>query len=354
MEVINRYIAVEMFKSTGIALVSLLTLVLVFTFADELGDLGEGQYDIVKIFQYLALIAPRNFHELIPAAAILGALVTLGSMANNFELTAMRAAGVSRWQIIFSVLRAGVLMMAVSLFVSEVIAPSTEQAAQMLKFTAKNEQIALRTKFGFWARDGNTYLNIREITNSSELKDVSIYEMTEDNAMKYATQAARASFSGNKWQLEDIKRTDFSGEGVKVTLSETAVLDSLLDPEILDVVVVKPNRLSIIGLARYITFLEENGQNASRYMLAMTGKLIRPLLILTMLLISIPFVLNIHQTSSLGFRILVGALIGISFNLIDKLFGNLGIVYGLHPVISASLPFLVVTGASVWAIRRMD
>jgi lipopolysaccharide export system permease protein len=354
MKVINKYIAVEMLKSTAVAVSFLLSLVLVITFADEIDDMGTGQYGFVEILKYLALIAPRNFYELLPAAALLGALITLGGMANNYELTAMRAAGISRWQIIFAALRVGVLLIFVSLFVSEVVAPTTEQAAQMLKFTAKNEQIALRTKYGFWTRDGDTYLNIREILNSSELKDVSIYEMTDNNELKYATHAATASFIDNKWQLEGVQQTTITDDGVNVSNSETALLDSLLDPGLLDVIVVKPERLSIMGLASYIQFLENNGQDASRFMVAITSKLVRPFVILVMLLIAIPLVLGVKRAGSTGTRILIGALIGIGFNLVDRLFGNVGVAYGLNPIIAASLPFILALTASIVTIRRMD
>ncbi|MBQ0725261.1 MAG: LPS export ABC transporter permease LptG [Cycloclasticus sp.] len=353
MRVLNKYIAVEMLKSTGIALLFLLSLVLVITFADELDDMGTGQYGLLEITKYLALIAPRNFYELMPSAALLGALITLGAMSNNFELTAMRAAGISRWQIIAATLRVGVVLMLVSLFVSEVVAPSTEQAAQMLKFTAKNEQVALRTKYGFWTRDGDVYLNIREILNSSELKDVSIYEMTGNNKLKYATHASSASYVENKWQLKGIQQTTITEQGVDVSSSESALLDSLLDPGLLDVIVVKPERLSIMGLASYIQFLEKNGQDATQFIVAITSKLVRPLVILVMLLIAIPFVLGVKRAGSTGTRILLGALIGIGFNLVDRLFGNIGVVYGLNPVVSASLPFLLALVASITTIRRM-
>ncbi|MEW5011698.1 MAG: LPS export ABC transporter permease LptG [Cycloclasticus sp.] len=353
MKVINRYIAVEMLKSTSMALLFLLSLVLVITFADELDDMGEGQYDLVAIFKYLALIAPRNFYELMPSAALLGALLTLGGMANSYELTAMRAAGISRWQIIAATLRVGVLLMMVSLVVSEFIAPVSEQAAQMLKFTAKNEQVALRTKYGFWTRDGETYLNIREILNSSELKEVSIYEMTDNNELKYATHAKSASFVDDKWQLYGVQQTSIRESSVEVSGSDSAVLDSLLDPELLDVIVVKPERLSIAGLASYIAFLESNGQDATRFVVAISSKVIRPFVILVMLLIAIPMVLGVQRASSTGTRILLGALIGIGFNLVDKLFGNVGVLYGLHPVIAASLPFLLALSASIVTIRRM-
>lgn len=354
IKVLNRYIAVEMLKSTAISILFLVSLVLVITFADELDDMGTGQYGLAEIFQYLALITPRTFYELIPAAALLGALITLGSMANNYELTAMRAAGISRWQIIGAVLRAGVLLMFVSLFTSEVVAPETEQAAQMLKLTAKNEQIALRTKYGFWARDGDTYLNIREISHSSKLKDINIYEMTANNELKYSAHAAEAVFLGEKWQLKDIQQTVIDDKGVKVMQLAVAEMDTLLDPDLLDVVIVKPERLSITGLVNYISFLEDNGQDATRYVVAVTSKIIRPFVILAMLLISIPFVLGVKRAQSTGTRILVGALIGIGFSLIDRLFGGIGVVYGLNPVFSAALPFLLVVTASGILIRRMD
>ena len=354
MKVLNKYIAVEMLKSTAVALIFLLSLVLIITFADEMDDMGTGQYGLIEIFKYLALTAPRNLYELIPSAALLGALITLGGMSNNFELTAMRAAGISRWQIIAATLRVGVLMMFVSLFVSEFIAPSTEQAAQMLKFSAKNEQVALRTKYGFWTRDGDTYLNIREILNSSELKDISIYEMAQNNELKYATHATSASFVDNKWQLKGMQQTTISADRVEVSSSESAQLDSLLDPGLLDIIVVKPERLSIMGLANYIQFLQKNGQDATRFIVAITSKLVRPFVILVMLLIAIPLVLGVKRAGSTGTRILIGALIGIGFNLLDRLFGNVGVVYGLNPVVAASLPFILALGLSIFKIRRMD
>ncbi len=353
MKVINKYIAVEILKSTAITLSFLLALTLVITFADEMDDMDKGKYGLAEILKYLALIAPRNFYELLPSATLLGALLTLGNMANHYELTAMRAAGVSRWQIIIAALRVGVVLMFISLFVSEVVAPTSEKAAQMLKFTAKNEQVALRTKYGFWTREGDTYLNIREFLNSSELKDVSIYEMTEENELKHATHVKNADFVNEKWELRGVQQTMITKDGVKVSNPSSVRLDSLLDPDLLDIIIVKPERLSIFDLAGYIKFLESNGQDATRFVVAITNKLIRPAVILVMLLIAIPMVLGVKRASSTGTRILVGALIGIGFNLVDRLFGNVGVLYGLNPVVAASLPFLLALAGSLFTIRRM-
>lgn len=353
MRLLNFYIAREMLKGTTLVLVFLLALVTAITFADELDDLGDGGYGLLQIIQYLMLTAPRNFNDLIPAAGLLGALMVLGGMANQHEITAMRAAGISRWQIIRAVMGVGVVLAVVSLLVSEFIAPVTEQSAQILKATARNSQVALKTRYGFWARDGLTYINIRQIMNSGELEDIYIYEMDDQHQLRVATFAERANFSGSGWELQNIHQSTISPQQVSVSQFSAAQWDSLLDPDLLDVVVVKPERLSISGLVKYIQFLNSNGQDSSPYQLALSSKLVRPLVTLSMLLVAIPFVLGVQRSGSIGSRILIGAILGIGFTLVERLFGNVGLVYGLNPVVAATLPFFLVTSAALYAIRRM-
>lgn len=353
MRVLSFYIAREMLKGTALVLVFLLALVTAITFADELDDLGDGGYGLLQIVQYLILTAPRNFYELIPASALLGALVVLGGMANKHEITAMRAAGISRWQIIRAVMGVGVILATISLGTSEFIAPVTEQSAQTLKATARNEQIALNTRYGFWARDGLTFINIRQIVSSGELRDIYIYEMNDQHQLRVATHADTARFAGSHWELQDIRQSVLDPERVEVKTFKKAAWDSLLDPDLLDVVVVKPERLSISGLIKYVEFLQDNGQDARPYQLALSSKLVRPFVTLAMLLVAIPFVLGVQRSGSIGSRILIGAILGIGFTLVERLFGNVGLVYGLNPVVAATLPFFLVLSAAIVAIRRM-
>ena len=110
MKVLTVYIIKEILKGSFISLLLLLTLFNLFTFSDELGDLGVGGYGLKQIFYYLALTSPTIFYELMPASALLGSLFVLGAMANNQEITAMRAAGLSVFGIIKSVLSAGMVL----------------------------------------------------------------------------------------------------------------------------------------------------------------------------------------------------------------------------------------------------
>jgi lipopolysaccharide export system permease protein len=353
MKVLNRYIAIEVLKSALIALVLLLALAIFITFTDELGDLGRGNYDLTKIFQYLLLITPRMIFELMPSAALLGSLMALGAISNNFEIVAMRAAGTSLFQIIGAVMQAGLVLAVITTLVGEFVAPPAEQSAQLLKATAQKKQVALRTKYGFWLRDGNKYINIREMQENRELKDIYLYTLGGSHQLQVASHADKASYKGGKWELEGYSQSRFDEERVVAEVLPEMEWDSLVDPDILSIVSVKPDNLSLQGLVKYAQFLDENGQDSRVFELAFWSRLFNPLSTLMMLLIAVPFVLGFKRVSSTGQRVLVGILIGIGFSLFDRTFGHLGLVYNLNPLFAASFPMLLFLVPALIAIKRL-
>lgn len=352
MKVFNRYVAWEVIKGSIVAALILVTLVNFFTLSDELRALGKGQYSLKNIFQYLALLTPRNVYELMPSAALLGSMFTLGAMANNREIVAMRAAGVSRFRIIWAVLRAGLVLALIAVFVGEMIAPQSEQLAIEIKATAQYQQVAAWSRYGFWVRDGSTYVNIRQIYQKDELGDISIYEMDNEQHLRTVMHADKAAFSDGKWHLEQIQSTVFGSERVKAEEHARMAWHSIIDPDMLNIALVKPNNLSIFELVRYIQFLRENGQETNRFELAFWSRIINPMVTLIMLLIAIPFVLNTQRSVSVGQRIIIGVVIGLTFILFERIFGHIGLVYNVNPLFAAAFPSAVFLLIAVLAIRR--
>ena len=133
MRVLTGYIVREILKGSFVAVILLLTLFNLFTFTDELKELGQGNYGLKEIFYYLALTSPSVFIELVPASALLGSLFILGAMGNNRELIAMRAAGLSVFGIIRAVMVAGAILVVISMLIGELVAPVTQRMAQMVR-----------------------------------------------------------------------------------------------------------------------------------------------------------------------------------------------------------------------------
>lgn len=355
MNVLTGYIVKEILKGSLVAVLLLLTLFNLFTFSDELKDLGKGSYGLKEIFYYLALTSPTVFYELMPASALLGSLFILGAMGNNRELIAMRAAGLSILEIIKAVMLAGAILVLISIVVGEFVAPVAERAARVIKVTAQNEQVVIDAKYGLWLREGKKFINVRKIQDDGNLADISIYELDEQHHLRYSTHADKAVFQGDQqWKLERIRQTDISLQQVSATSQNEQIWQSSIAPDLLKIVVVSPNNLSMYDLAMYIDFLKDNHQKSHEFELAFWGRVVNPLVVLIMLLVSAPFVIGVKRGINVGGRMMIGVVIGMGFNIIDKIVGHLGLIYDLYPPLVAIMPSLTVLALALAALQRIQ
>ena len=289
-----------------------------------------------------------------PASALIGSLFVLGSMANNHEITAMRAAGLSVLDIIKSVLLAGLILVIIAILVGEFVAPDAEKKAQTLKASMDGKQITLNDLYGLWLREGKRFINVRKIEHNGDLSDISIYDIDDNRHLYQNTHAERAIFLGNKeWRLEDIKQSTISIEQITASGSKEQLWKSSISPDLLDLSVVNPDNLSLLDLSKYIDFLKHNRQKSQEFELAFWGRVVNPLVTFIMLLVSAPFVIGIKRGISMGGRLLIGVVIGMSFNIIDSIVGHLGLIYNINPILVAFTPSLLVLAIAIYALRRV-
>lgn len=350
----DRYIGSVMLKATGMTLVIVTVLLVVFGLVDELEDVGSGGYRMSDAFLVAMLSAPRYMFEGFPVAALVGSLVGLGAMGAHGELVAMRSAGYSLRQIILAVVKAGALMMLAVFLFGEFLAPAAEQWGERHRAERMQQQVTLKTRYGFWARDGSAFVNIRTILPGSQLRDIYIYEFDENRQLTLATRAERAEYLGGHWELSGIEQSQVSESGVISRSLEQARWDSLLDPGLLSAIVVQPTMLRIDELWRYIVVLQENGQSATEYEVAFWIKVATPLATLVMLFISIPFVLVNERTAGLGQRVFLGVLLGIGFYMFSRAMSYVAVVYDLNPALSALLPGMAFLAVGFVLLRRVQ
>jgi lipopolysaccharide export system permease protein len=49
---------------------------------------------------------------------------------------------------------------------------------------------------------------------------------------------------------------------------------------------------------------------------------------------------------------MIGIVIGMSFNILDKIFGHIGLIYDFNPFAVAILPSLLMSSLSLYALRK--
>jgi lipopolysaccharide export system permease protein len=352
MNRLDRYLARAVIAGTVLTLAVLLPLLGFFLLADEVGDLGTGDYGFLDALWFVTLSLPRYAYQVFPIATLIGALVGLGQLAAGSELVAMRAAGVSIARIVLGAMLGGVLLAVAAVVVGEAVAPPAEQRALAVRQAAQSGDAVAVTDAGLWARDGDTFVNIRDLRPGAVLQDIYIYQ-TRGTELLSATYARSATYRDDGWVLQGIERSLIDPEGVRVERLEEARWASLLRPSLLRVIVVEPQALSVLGLYRYIQFMHRTGQDAGRYEVALWGKVVQPLLILAMIFVAIPVLLGTARTTGTGIKVFAGIVIGIAFYLVSRSFVFLSLLYGLDPALAALAPPLLFAAAALVLLRRV-
>ena len=128
-----------------------------------------------------------------------------------------------------------------------------------------------------------------------------------------------------------------------------------LNPDILSVLMVSPERMSLLHLSAYVRHLSENAQKTQRYEIALWKKLVYPLAALVMVALALPFGYTHNRVSGASLKIFSGVMIGVLFHMLNGLFSNLGAINSWSPLLSALAPsalFLVAATGMIWWVER--
>lgn len=350
--ILDRYLGGTVIRGALLALLVLGSLSAFFTLLGELGDL-RNDYGLAKAALYVLLTLPRRIYEMFPTAVLLGGLMSLGALAANSELMVMRAAGMSVTRITVAVLQGGLILALIAAVLGEVLAPPGEKYAQAMRSAAQTGYITLQSEHGFWARDGKNFVQIQRVLPGPQLRDITIYEFDDQLRLRSLIHADTGTYANGSWDLQGVRQSLVSEQGVSTRTLDSTEWRSLLKPDLLEVLSVKPEDLAASALARYVTYLDENSLSSDRYRLAFWIKIVTPFSTLVMLLIAIPFVFGSLRSAHAGTRILVGVLLGMGFYLLNQALNHVGLVYGLPPLLSAVIPTLLFAAGGLYAVSRI-
>ena len=217
--------------------------------------------------------------------------------------------------------------------------------------------VAQQFESGFWFKQDLTFVNIRTVLADMTLSGVRMYEFGDDLRLKVVRVAQSGHFAGNgQWQLENVKSTEIAADATRVTTAPVFLWTTVLRPSILNVYQVAPERLELGALYDNIRVLGNNAQKTSRFEIAFWNKVFYPLAVLVMMVLALPFAHFQRRQGGVGFRIVAGTMIGLSFFLLGRLFSNLGLLNDWPPLFSAVFPLAFFTAIAVammgWIERR--
>ncbi len=332
----------------ALAMLAIQSFITLVTDADETGKNGFG---VLQLMQTTLLQMPSGLALLMPIVSMIGALMGLGMLAGQSELTAMRAAGLSNRKIAAATLLAGALLGAVGWLVGDVIAPAGDRLAAAIKSGGPDSGGAAMV----WLRDGDEVLRIRRLLKEDRAEAVEIYSLDTQLKLQKVLAADRASYVDGGWLLEGVRETRFTAEGrTENSKLPTARWTGAVNPNVLRLYLLEADALSVAGLRRLIDYLDANQLDAGKYRLQFWHKLIEPLTIMAMAVFAVPFAFGSLRDSGAGQRLLLGILLGVGFYVVNRVSLSLGQIYGWNAIAAAGAPTLAWSLIAAFRIRRAN
>jgi lipopolysaccharide export system permease protein len=352
--VIDRYIARSITSGVVVATLVMAALFAFINFVTELDDIGTADYNALRALFYVALTLPQRLYDLAPSIIMIGSLISLGALAGGSELVVMRASGITAMRIVRSVMQIGLVMAVLVAIAGETLVPFGANVGKSIRAHALDERLLVSSQHGLWSRDNNRYVNAHRVMPDQKLGDVSVYELDAERNLLRATHADRAEYRQGRWYLYNVVHSDFSSDGITSKHEPGEIWPELMRPELFGVLRVSPEDMSGEDLYQYSDYMKRNGLDAGEYELAFWIKVFTPFTCLAMLLIAMPMVFNTTPRSGgTGQRIIVGALLGVAFFVLNRAVNHLGLVYGMPAVVSAALPLMVITLISIVLLQRV-
>jgi lipopolysaccharide export system permease protein len=365
MRTIRRLMYREVVAAVVFVAVGFLSLFFFFDFVDELPNVGKAgaAYRLTQALAYVTLMVPSHLYELLPIAVLIGTIFVMARLAQSSEYTILRTSGLGPWRALRTLLVLGLMFALLTFAAGDYVAPAAGRTAQLLKARLEGRLSIGQT--GAWLKERQPFhsynVNVNALTPDGHMQGVRIFESDSRGFLVSMTQAAKGRFADDgAWLLENVDRTDFTPGG-SVARVERAKVPSLrwpteITPEMVSVALLKPDRMSTIDLFEYIRHLEANGQTSQRYEIEFWRKVFYPLSCIVMVVLALPFAYLHFRSGGITSYVFGGVLIGISFFLLNNVFGYIGNLQNWRPWLTAAAPGLIYSVFSLaafgWLVLR--
>lgn len=350
---LDRYIAQIVTRTFLLIIAGLTALLSLLAFVEQLSLVGEGQYELHDALIYTLLTAPNRLLQIAPIAMLLGTLMGLGNLAKNSELTAFRSFGISQARIIGAALKLCLPIIFGLFVVAQFVVPPAQQAAQREKAAALGDALPGLSNGGFWTQKDGVFLNVERYTGDRIIRGISIFTFGQQGVLQTLVQADSATPRPDGiWQLKDVTRYTVTDHQIMSASLPTLTWKPFLTTRQLALLSLPPQTMPPLALYRYVRQLKAQHQEALVYEQTFWNMVAIPLSLIGMTLIAGPFVFGLQRSGGAGRQILVGALIGMSFVLVQQIIGYLGLLLAFSPAVSALAPSLLLLAMGAWNMER--
>jgi LPS export ABC transporter permease LptG len=337
----DRYIARRLVPPILLVVFSTALLYVVADLSSNIEDMARNSVPAGVILAYYANLVPQVFLDVTPFALMIAVLILLTLLERQQEMTALKAAGISLYRLTVPVLLVAAVAAVGLWFLGEAVVPNANREAQKLLDRIKGRETTrtYRASDRQWllSRDGETLYNfLRYDDPSNTLIRFTMFRIDEDMELGFYLFSRRVRHIDGAWIADSGWFRQIFPDGTDEFKRITAPMKLEISegPSYFGQEYRRPSEMSVAELASYIRELLDSGYRPSKLIVRWHQKFAYPLSAFVMVLLALPYGLGRggrRVTTMQG--IAVALILGIAYFMLTSLFGRLGEVEVLPPVV---------------------
>jgi LPS export ABC transporter permease LptF/LPS export ABC transporter permease LptG len=366
---LDLYVSGQYLRIFFLGLVSLLGVFYISTFMDLADKLFRGSATTSMILQYFFYQTPQYVFYIIPMAALVATLVTIGLLTKSSELIVMRACGISLYRTAAPLLLFGAAASAVLFGLQEqVIAYSNREADRLNRLIRGFPPASFGALDRRWmiGQNGDVYHYDLFDASKNEFHQFTVYRVDparwDLHAVTRATHVALAQSDGADgrptWEWvgtdgwsRDLSRTT-KNDVVKTVVAYSPFANrplSLEPPSYFKNDEPIAELMTYGQLKRYVAQLQVGGYDVMRYMVELQRKIAFPFVTVVLTLLAVPFAVTTGRRGAL-YGIGAAIILAIVYWLLVSVCAALGAGGLLPPVLAAWTPNILFAAAAAYLI----
>ena len=301
--IVDRYLLklfAHNFLGTLLFVTVLYLVVDIFDLVDNLLGKGASLATSLRYFLYkLPLIISRVFGF----ATLFATFLTLGALARDREVAALRSCGLSLYRIALPFIMASILISITTFLWNEFAVPLFTRKSEYI-YKVEVVKTKLRSVFGkktIWMRSSGAFIRADNFdSGSNSLHGLVIYRMNQDFTLNGLIESPVAHWDGEHWVAQQGTEWSFRKDGSITQRPSNDWLPLRETPEDFKVFRRTPEEFSFFELRSRVSDLESKGINTTKYEVDLQMKLALAVISPLMVLLAIPFCVKQGRKSGLA------------------------------------------------------
>lgn len=345
--VIVRYLNRLVLLRIAVAVIAISLFALLFDLLDASDDLVRGDSSTSLAFaRYFVLRFPSLFAEILPFAALLGALFAAADLMRNGELTIFWASGISPLGIVLRLLPVGLLVLGLKLANDDLLVPPSVQQLRDWQVGAFKGGLEGFAGEHMWMQRGQSFIRLPRLgPDETEADGILIIKLDELGNIQERITAEHVLLRPNRWLLTGVTQSRV-GRG-QVFSGPSYVFENTIDLDRLRVVARPPQEVALLDLIDIIGHDGYGVADIQTHRTALLHRIFGAFQPMLLVLLTFAFARRVTRQAGVAGLFMKGIGTGFSFVILSGLTLALAEAGFIGPLIATAGPVLLLAALVV-------